>query len=106
LPNATVFLNSTEIGLSDTHGQISAKVNFTQSYNVTAVKEEYLTGSVQKQVPAGNATDSVTLTLEKNFDWTFISIIAFGVIGILVLFIIIRIFRHKRQRYVGRKDEI
>jgi len=107
LPNATVFLNGTDMGLTDNQGQIAATVNFTQSYNVSAEKEGYRTGFVQKMVPAGNATDSVTLTMEKNFDWGFITTLTLGIIGILILFGLVRIFAHKRPRYVvKRKDEI
>jgi uncharacterized membrane protein len=81
-------------------------VNFNQLYNITASHDGYQSASVQKQVAKGNATALVTITLEKNMDWGFISIIAIVVIVVLVLFAAVRISGRRSGHHIMRRNEI
>ncbi|MFA4878184.1 MAG: carboxypeptidase-like regulatory domain-containing protein [Methanoregula sp.] len=106
VPNASVILNSAATGITDENGQYSARVKFNSPYNITAVKEGYQSASVNKQVVQGNATDSVTLVIEKNLDFGLISMVILGVVAVLILFAILRMVGHKRRRHVSRRNEI
>ncbi|WP_321505185.1 carboxypeptidase regulatory-like domain-containing protein [uncultured Methanoregula sp.] len=104
--NASVIMNGNTAGLTDENGQYSARVKFNSVYNITAIKEGYQSASVKKQVVSGNATDSVTLVIEKNLDLGLISMVILGVIAVLILFAILRMIGHKRRRHVSRRNEI
>ena len=107
VPNASISVNGNVLGMTDDRGQYNTKLNFNTPYNITASKDGYQSASIQKQVVSGNATATATLTLEKNLDWGLISIIAAGVVGILVLFVVIRMIGHQRKRrHVIRRNEI
>jgi hypothetical protein len=106
IPNATIALDGTVSGQTDDHGQFATKVKFNQIYNITASHEGYQSASVQKQVIQGNATSSVTISLEKTVDWGVIGIIVIVVIVVLVLFAAFRIFGKRPGRHVMRKNEI
>jgi hypothetical protein len=107
IPNASILLNGAVAGSSDTHGQFTTNLVYNTLYNITATKDGYLPASVQKQVPMGNTSATLTLTLEKSTDWNLITLVGIGVIIVLALFAIIRIFgrRHKR-RVVIKKNEL
>ena len=107
VPNASISINGNVIGMTDDRGQYNAKLNFNTPYNISASKEGYQPASLQKQVVSGNATATATLTLEKSLDWGLITIIAAGVVGVLVLFAVIRMIGHQRKRrHVIRRNEI
>lgn len=106
IPNATIALDGTVSGKTDDHGQFVTKVKFNQIYNITASHDGYQSVSVQKQVIQGNATSSLTISLEKTMDWGFIGIIVIVVIVVLVLFAAFRIFGKRPGRHVMRKNEI
>jgi len=107
VPNASISINGNVLGMTDDRGQYNTKLNFNTPYNITASKDGYQSASIQKQVVSGNATATATLTLEKSLDWGGISIIAAGVVGILVLFAVIRMIGHKRKRrHIIRRNEI
>jgi hypothetical protein len=106
VPNATVILDNTTLGITDLNGQFVAPITYNTTYNITSAKDGYQSVSLKEQFPLGNATPSVTLTLEKNLDWGFISMVAIGIIVILFILSLIRIARHRRRRHVIRRNEI
>jgi|WetSurMetagenome_2_1015567.scaffolds.fasta_scaffold99181_2 hypothetical protein len=106
IASATIFLNSNNDGVTDDHGQYLAKVKFNTLYNITASKDGYKSSSVQKQVAQGNATDSLTITLEKSMDWGLIGMIVVGAVAVLILFAAIRMFGRRKRRHIMRRNEI
>jgi hypothetical protein len=106
IPNATIALDGTAGGQTDDHGQFVTKVKFNQIYNITASHDGYQSASVQKQVIQGNATSSVTISLEKTMDWGFMGIIVIVAIVVLVLFALFRKFGRKPGHHIMRRNEI
>jgi len=105
--NASISINGNVLGVTDALGQFNTKLKFNTPYNIIASKEGYQPASIQKQVVSGNATATANLTMEKNLDWGLITIIAAGVVGVLVLFAVIRMLGHQRKRrHVIRRNEI
>jgi len=106
IPNASVAINGVIRGKTDIHGEFAARVQFNQNYNITASRDGYQSASAEKQVVPGNATDSVTISLEKTMDWGFLEIIVIVVFVVLVLFIAFRKFGKKPGHHVMRRNEI
>jgi len=106
LPDVTIFINGQASGFTDDRGRYTTRVRFNTLYNITATKDTYQRVSVQKQFAHGNATPSLTLIMEKNPDWGLITLIVAGIVGIIVLFGIIRMFGGRKRRHVTRKNEI
>jgi hypothetical protein len=106
IPEAAISINGNALGVTDEHGQYNTKLKFNAFYNITATKDGYQSVSIQKQIISGNASATATLTLEKNLDWGLITIIAAGVLGVLVLFAVIRMLGHHKRRHVMRRNEI
>ena len=105
--NASISINGNMLGVTDDRGQYNTKLKFNTPYNITASKDGYQPASIQKQVISGNATATATLTMEKNLDWGLITIIAAGVVGVLVLFAVIRMIGHQRKRrHIIRRNDI
>ena len=106
VPETTILMNNDKIGVTDDHGQLITKVKLNSVYNVTAVKDGYQGASVQKEIRPGDATPTVTITLEKNLDWGFIGLVVAGALGVLLIFGIIRIGRSKTRHHIIRRNEI
>jgi hypothetical protein len=106
IPNALIALDGTASGQADEHGQLETRVKFNQMYNITASHDGYQSVSVQKQVVQGNATDSVTISLEKTMDFGFIGTIVIIIIVVLVLFAVFKMFRRKPGHHIMRRNEI
>jgi hypothetical protein len=106
IPNASIAIDGTASGQADDHGQLVTKVKFNQIYNITASHDGYQSASVQKQVVPGNATSSVTVTLEKTMDLGFIGTIAIIIIVVMILFAVFRMFRQRPGHHVMRRNEI
>jgi hypothetical protein len=106
VPNATIFINDIASGFTDDHGRFDTRVKFNTLYNITAVKDTYQTVSVQKQFVQENGSPSITLIMQKNLDWGFVTLIIIGAIGILIVLGIIRTFRGRKRRHVVRKNDI
>lgn len=105
--NASISINGIVLGMTDDRGQYNTKLKFNIPYNITASKDGYQPASIQKQVVSGNATATATLTLEKSLDWGLITVIAAGVVGVLVLFAVIRMIGHQRKRrHTVRRNDI
>jgi hypothetical protein len=106
IPGATILIDGTRSGQTDDHGQYMTKVKYNTSYNITASKDGYLSASVQKQVPQGNATASVNISLEKTTDWGFVTIIVIIAVIVLLLFAAVRIFGKRSGHHIMRRNEI
>jgi hypothetical protein len=106
LPDVTIFINGQAMGFTDDQGRYTTRVRFNTPYNITATKDTYQRVSVQKQFAQGNATPSLTLIMEKNPDWGLITLIVAGIVGIIVLFGIMRMFGGRKRRHIMRKNEI
>nr|WP_320162530.1 carboxypeptidase regulatory-like domain-containing protein [uncultured Methanoregula sp.] len=106
VPGASILLNGNSAGTTDDNGQYTTHIKFNSVYNITATKDGYQSASVSKQVVQGNATDSVTLVIEKNLDLGLVSMVILGAVCVLILFIVIRMIAHKRRRHVTRRNEI
>jgi hypothetical protein len=104
--NATIVIDGTIAGATDDRGQLTTRIKFDQPVNISVTKEGYQAISVQKEVIRGNSTAAFTIVLDRNLDWGLISMIAFGVLGILILFAAIRMFGRKKHRHVMRRNEI
>jgi hypothetical protein len=105
VPDATILLNGDTIGVTDDHGLFRTKVKFNTLYNITAIKDTYQPVSVQKQFAQGNATASVTLIMEKNLDWGIITLIVIGILGVLIMFGSIRMWRGRKPQYSMKKND-
>ena len=106
IPNATVALDGAESGKTDDHGQFVTRVTFNRIYNITASHDGYQSASVQKEVIPGNATASVTISLEKTLDLGFVGMIVIVVIVVLALFAVFRIFGRRPGHHIMRRNEI
>jgi hypothetical protein len=106
VPNTTIIINGNTMGVTDDHGLYRTKVKFNTLYNITAIKDTYQPVSVQKQFAAGNATASVTLIIEKSLDWGFIIMIVIGVLGVLIVFGVIRKWGGRKRRHGMRRNDI
>jgi hypothetical protein len=106
VPNATILINGNTMGVTDDHGLYRTKVKFNTLYNITAIKDAYQPVSVQKQFAQGNATTSVTLIMEKSLDWGLITMIVIGVLGVLIVFGVIRKWGGRKRRHSMRKNDI
>jgi len=104
--NATILLNGAAAGTSDAHGQFITRMKYNTPYNITALKDGYLPASVQKQIPMGNTSTALTITLEKVTDWSLITLIGVGAIIVLCLFAVIRIFSRRKRRHIIKKNEL
>lgn len=76
LPGAAVLIDGSSEGSTDAKGQMTASLPTSETYNVTAVLEGYESGSIDVDLPFGTAQQSVTITLQKNFDYGFVIVMA------------------------------
>jgi hypothetical protein len=107
LAGATILLNGAVAGTTDSHGQLDTQLTYDTPYNITVSAEGYRTRSVQQNVPLGNTTTPLTITLEKNMDWGFVTLIGIGILVILFLYAIIRLIgRRSHTSHSSRRDEI
>jgi hypothetical protein len=106
VPDATVEVNGAYAGITDDRGQLVTHVKFNTLLNITASIDGYAPAMVMEEVIQGNATASVTLTLEKNPDWGLITMIAAGIAILLIIIAAIRMFGKRKHRHILRRDEI
>ena len=106
VPNATILINGNTMGVTDDHGQYRTKVRFNTLYNITAIKDTYQPVSVRQQFSQGNATASVTLIMEKSLDWGLITMIVIGVLGVLIVFGIIRMWSGRKKMPGMKRNDL
>ena len=104
--NATILMNGNAMGVTDIHGVYRTKAKFNTLYNITAIKDTYHPISVQKQFAEGNATASVTLIMEKSLDWGLITLIVIGVLGVLIVFGVIRMWGGRKKQHSIKKNDL
>ena len=106
IANATVLLNGAFAGTTDPHGQLDMHLTYNTSYNITVTHDGYLPQTVQQEVPLGNTTTPLTITLQKNTDWGFVTLIGIGILIVLFLYAIIRMARHRNRHHAVKRNEI
>ncbi len=106
LPNATVSVDGSTAGTTNENGQLLTHVPFGTDINITVTKDGYGPASVKKMVMKGNATDSVTVFMDKNLDGGLITMILLGAVGIIILLVAIRLLGHRGRRHITRRNEI
>jgi len=106
VPNATILINGNTMGVTDDHGLYRTKVKFNTLYNITAIKNAYQPVSVQKQFAQGNATASVTLMMEKSLDWGLITMIVIGVLSVLIVFGVIRMWSGRKKMPGMKRNDL
>ena len=62
--------------------------------------------SIQQNVPLGNTTTPLTITLEKNMDWGFVTLIGVGILVLLILYAVIRLFVRRSRHHTTKRNEI
>jgi len=107
IAGATILLNGAVAGTTDAHGQLDTQLTYDTPYNITVTADGYRPRSVQQNVPLGNTTTPLTITLDKNMDWGFVTLIGIGILVILFLYAIIRLIGHRsHSTHSSRRDEI
>jgi len=103
---ATVSLNGAIAGTTDAHGQLDTQLTYDTPYNITVTDDGYRPQSVQLNIPLGNTTTPLTITLEKNMDWGFLTLIGIGILVVLVLYAVIRLVGHRGRQHTTKRNEI
>jgi len=106
LAGATVILNGAVAGTTDSHGQLDTQLTYNTPYNITVTQSGYLPQSVQQTIPLGNTTTPLTLTLQKNMDWGFVTLVGIGILVVLFLYAIIRLARRRNRHHAIKRNEI
>jgi hypothetical protein len=106
IAGATVLLNGAVAGTTDSHGQLDTQLTFNTPYNITVTQDGYRVKSVQQEVPLGNTTTPLTITLEKNMDWGFLTLIGIGIIVILFLYVLLRLVGRRGRHHSMKRNEI
>ena len=66
----------------------NTQLTYNTAYNITVTHDGYVPRPVQEEVPLGNTTTPLTITLEKNMDWGFVTLIGIGILVILFLYLL------------------
>ena len=104
---AVVLLNGAYTGTTDTRGELDTPLVYNTTYNITVTHDGYLPQTVQQIVPLGNTTSPLTITLQKNMDWGFVTLLGIGILIVLFIFVVIRLAgRRSHHPSSGRRDEI
>jgi len=104
---AAVLLNGAYAGTTDTRGELDTQLVYNTTYNITVTHDGYLPQTVQQIVPLGNTTTPLTITLQKNMDWGFVTLLGIGILIVLFIFVIIRLAGRRTPHHSsGRRDEI
>ena len=103
---ATVILNGAYVGTTDTHGQLNTQLIYNTSYNITVTHDGYLPQTVQQLVPVGNTTTPLTITLQKNMDWGFVTLVGIGILIVLFIYAVIRLAGRRNRHHAVKRNEI
>ncbi|MGA2161848.1 MAG: carboxypeptidase regulatory-like domain-containing protein [Methanoregula sp.] len=106
IAGATVLLNGAVAGTTDAHGQLDTQLTYNMPYNITVTQNGYLPQSVQQKIPLGNTTTPLTITLEKNMDWGFVTIVGIGILVLLFLWVVIRLVGRRDRHHATKRNEI
>jgi hypothetical protein len=106
VPGATISINNSSAGVTDSHGQLKTRVRLNTPYLITAAKEGYQSGSVQERITNVTGSATTTIALEKNFDPIPLMIAGGVIIGIIGVILVIRHRSGRRTGHAIRKDRI
>jgi hypothetical protein len=107
IASAVVLLNGAYAGTTDTRGELDTQLVYNTTYNITVTHDGYLPQTVQQIVPLGNTTTPLTITLQKNMDWGFVTLLGIGIIIVLFIYAVIRLAgRRSHHHSSGRREEI
>jgi ribosome maturation factor RimP len=106
VPGATIIINNSSAGVTDSHGQLKTRIRLNTPYLITASKDGYQSGSVPERITNATGSATTTIVLEKNFDP--VPFVVGGIILICIIGIIL-VIRQRSGRRTGhtiRKDRI
>ncbi len=106
IAGATVLLNGAVAGTTDPHGELDTQLTYNTSYNITVTQDGYLPQMVQQEVPVGNTTSPLTITLQKNTDWGFVTLVGVGILIVLFIYAVIRLAGRRNRHHVVKRNEI
>lgn len=106
IPDAAISIDGSVVGKTGNNGNYVSDVGFNTVYNISVSRDGYQPASIEKEVIQGNATDTVTISLDKSMDWGFLGMIGLVIIVIIVLFAVIRKFGRKPGHHITRRNEI
>ncbi len=103
---ATVMLNGAVMGTTDSHGQIEIQLTYNTANNITVTDAGYVPQTVQQEVSFGNTTSPLTITLQRNMDWGFVTLVGIGILIVLFIFAVIRLAGRRNRHHVIKRNEI
>ena len=106
IAGATVLLNGAVAGVTDAHGQMQTQLTFNTPYNITVTQTGYLPQTVNEEITIGNATAPLTITLQKNMDVGFVTLVGIGVLIVLFIYAVIRLAGRRNRHHVIKRNEI
>jgi hypothetical protein len=104
--NASVFLNGAVAGTTDSHGQMELQLIYNTAYNITVTHDGYLPQTVQEEVSLGNTTTPLTITLQKNTDWGFVTLVGIGILIVFFIYAVIRLAGRRNRHHIIKRNEI
>jgi len=106
IAGATVLLNSATVGTTDQRGELDTQLTYNTTYNITVTHEGYLPQMVKQEISLGNTTTPLTIILQKNMDWGFVTLIGLGILIVLFIYAIIRIAGRRTHHHSTKRNEI
>lgn len=103
---ATIIINNSTAGITDSHGQFKTRLRVNTAYLITAEKEGYISGSVQERITNTTGSATTTIFLENVFDPLPFIVVGVIIIGIIAVIFIIRHRFGTRRGHSARKDRI
>ena len=103
---ATVILNGAVMGTTDSHGQMAIQLIYNTANNITVTHDGYVPQTLQEEVSFGNTTTPLTITLQKNMDWGFVTFVGIGILIILFILAVIRLAGRRNRHHVIKRNEI
>jgi hypothetical protein len=103
---ATVLLNGAVAGTTDSRGQMETQLIYNTPNNITVTHEGYVPQMIQQEIPLGNTTSPLTVTLQKNLDMGFVTLVGIGILIVFILYIIIRIAGRRNRHHAVKRNEI
>jgi hypothetical protein len=106
LPGAVVYVDGTELGVTNANGQIAAALATAAVYNLTASQDGYVTGWVEHGLPLGIREDAAIITLQKAFDPMLFAAAGIGIGGLLLIGYGMRRFSLRRRGVYRRTRKL
>ena len=100
------MLNGAVMGTTDSHGQMEIQITYNTANNITVTDAGYVPQTVQQEVSFGNTTSPLTITLQRNMDWGFVTLVGIGILIVLFIFAVIRLAGRRNRHHVIKRNEI